>query len=116
VPAPPGNRQLNRLDLCYDTSGTNVADPGCSPGSKFFHPGSRVKKSPDSGSTTKNLSIFNTHKNCYGAKLLEISSGMFSWIPDPEVKKTLDPGSGSALSDTLPDSADRVPISCALQL
>jgi hypothetical protein len=32
------------------------------PGSEFFHPGSRVKK--DSGSASKNLSIFNT-ENCF---------------------------------------------------
>jgi hypothetical protein len=34
------------------------------PGYEFFHPGSRVKKIPDPGSASKNLSIFNS-KNCF---------------------------------------------------
>jgi hypothetical protein len=36
------------------------------PGSEFFYPRSRVKKSPDpvSGSASKNLNIFNP-KNCF---------------------------------------------------
>ncbi len=34
------------------------------PGSEFFHPGSQVKKIPDPGSASKNLSNFN-QKNCF---------------------------------------------------
>jgi hypothetical protein len=44
------------------------------PGSEFFHPGSRVKKFPDPGSASKNLSIFNQK---IVSKLSEASSGMF---------------------------------------
>jgi hypothetical protein len=39
----------------------SVADPGCLsriPDPIFFHPGSRIKKSPGSGSASKNSIIF----------------------------------------------------------
>ncbi len=52
------------------------------PGSDFFHPGSRIqgRQDPKSGSTSKNLSIFNP-KTDTGTKFSKIRSGKF--IPDP---------------------------------
>ncbi len=66
---------------------------------RFFHPGSRVKKAPDpgSGSTAKNLSIFNPNILYY---LCEIWSGMFitdpDFFPSPiQGPKVLVPGSAT---------------------
>ncbi len=63
---------------------SSVADPGWIPDLNFFHPGSGVKKIPDprSGSASKSSSIFNPDPDldCFP-------------IPDPGVKKALDPGS-----------------------
>ncbi len=64
-------------------------------------PGSRVKKIPDPGSGSKNLSIFNPKKLFLSSQkiILDVhtrsGSGFFP-IPDPRVKKTPDPGSVSA--------------------
>jgi hypothetical protein len=49
-----------------------ILDPGClswilDPGSKFFHPGSRVKKDPD---PNQRISVFLTEK--FVSKLSEI--------------------------------------------
>jgi len=65
------------------------------PGSKFFHPGTRVKNIPDpgSGSASKILSIFNP-KNCfYALGILNrvVHSGSGTRIPDPGVKKAANP-------------------------
>ncbi len=81
-----------------------IADLGCLSrisDPNFFHHGSGVKKIPGSGSASKKLRIL-THKIV--SKLSEILSRMF--IPDPDldflpisdpgVKKSPDPGSGSA--------------------
>jgi hypothetical protein len=75
------------------------------PGSKIFHPRSRVKKISDSGSGSalKNLSIFNP-KNCFKAQgkiIFDVHPGSGSGfvslpIPDQGVKKAPDPGSRSA--------------------
>jgi hypothetical protein len=52
------------------------------PGSKFFHPGSRVKKAPDPGfPTQQRILVFLTHK--FFTKLSEISPGYFIRILDP---------------------------------
>jgi hypothetical protein len=78
-------------------SGMFISDPN------FLHPGSRVKKIPYPGSASKNFSIL-TQKIV--SKLSEYDPGCSSRIrililypsriPDPGVKKTPDPGSGSA--------------------
>jgi len=68
------------------------------------NPGSRVKKTPypGSGSTSKNLSIFSIKtvsklpEKWSGIFIPDSGSGIFS-IPDPRVKKALDPGSATLL-------------------
>jgi hypothetical protein len=59
------------------------------PGSwiRIFHPGSRVKKIPDSGSTSKNISIFNQDRIFYPFR-----------IPNQRVKRAPDPGSGALIT------------------
>ncbi len=74
-----------------------------SPGSEFFHPGSRVKKIPD---PHQRIQVFLTLKTIY--RLPEKLFGMFildpdffpSRITDLGVKKASDPGSGSAVLQT----------------
>ncbi len=58
------------METNYTRVERSVADPGCLywiqyPGSEFFHPGSRIQgqKDPESGSASKNLSIYKP-KNC----------------------------------------------------
>ncbi len=54
-----------RADFQYSSSSQVLRIWDVYPVSKFFHPGSRVKKVPDLGSESlKNLSIFNP-KNCF---------------------------------------------------
>ncbi len=79
----------------------SVADPGClsqikdpnfsiqNPRSRILDLRSRVKKEPDpgTGSATKNVSIFNPNMIRDGFP----GFGIFS-IPDPGVKRALDPG------------------------
>jgi hypothetical protein len=72
-----------------------IPDPGSElfhPGSEFFHPGSRVKKIPDPGPASKNLSILNPKI----VSTVSVSDPDFLSIPDPGVKKTPNPGSESA--------------------
>jgi hypothetical protein len=78
-------------------SGMFIPDPDLT----FFHPGSRIRtlSIPDPGSASKNLSILYilTQKNGFYAvenMIRVVHRG--SRIPDPGVKKTPDPGSGSA--------------------
>jgi hypothetical protein len=52
------------------------------PGSKFFHPGSRVTKIPDPGSASKNLSVFNPKIFLSSRKY---DPGCSSRIPDPDL-------------------------------
>jgi hypothetical protein len=112
-------RQGRKLEKGSQT--ISVADPGCS--SKFFsripdpesripNPGSKVKTAPDPGSVsaTRNLNIFYPK---IVSKLSEICPGRLSriqillhpgsriWIPNPGVKKALDPGSGYATLQTI---------------
>jgi hypothetical protein len=77
-----------------------ILDPGSDffhPGSEFFHPGSASKK----------LSILTPKKWFLSSRKydpwvvhpeswIRILTFYPSWIPDPEVKKSPDPGSGSA--------------------
>jgi hypothetical protein len=89
-----------------------IPDPGSDflpariPDPIFFQPGSRIKKIPDPGSgyVSKYLGIFNP-KNCYyihGKMIWDVHPGaririfIPSRIPDPGVKTSPDPGSGSA--------------------
>ncbi len=62
---------------------------------------------PGSGSASKNLSIFHP-KNCFlalGKIIWDVHPGSrFFPIPDPGVKKALDPGSGSATLVRVPFS------------
>jgi hypothetical protein len=79
-------------------SGMFIPDP------HYFHPRSRVKKIPGSGSASKNLTqkivsnlsdmIQDLHSGC-GSRIL-IFIFYLSRIPDPGVKNAPDPGYGSA--------------------
>jgi hypothetical protein len=64
---------------------------------------SKVKKAPDPGSATQNLSIFNP-KNCkqdLGNTIRDVYPGsVFFSIPDPGVQKARDPGSRSGIRNT----------------
>jgi hypothetical protein len=67
------------------------------PGSEFFHSGSRIQGQNDSGSASKNLSIFNP-KNCYkalGIMILDVHPGSGSRIPGPDLHFLPIPDSGS---------------------
>jgi hypothetical protein len=76
----------------------SVADPGCLSRIRIFPSRIQGQKIPDlvSGSASKNLSIFNP-KNCFQA--LGNDPGCSSWIriPDPGVKKAVDPGSATLI-------------------
>jgi hypothetical protein len=78
------------------------------PGSKFFHPGSRVKKipHPGSGSASEDLSVVNPKSGFYalGNMIQDVHPGSdldFLPIPDAGVKKVPDPGTATLLCTTL---------------
>jgi hypothetical protein len=52
-------KKIIRQEQCCG-SGIFISDPG----SEFFHPGSRFKKNPGSGSAAKNVRIFKP-KDCF---------------------------------------------------
>jgi hypothetical protein len=64
------------------------------PGLDFFHPGSQGDKFPDADFKPKNLHLVFKYK-IRDDRIPDPVSGFFS-IPDPGVRKALDPGSGSA--------------------
>ncbi len=77
-----------------------VADPGCLsqiPDPKFFHPGSRIQGQEDSGSRAGSVPIkqfLSSRKYDPGCSCrIRILIFYLSRIPDPGVKKSLDPGS-----------------------
>ncbi len=78
----------------------SVSDPGCL--SRFFHPVFRIRifSIPDTGSTSKNLSILTQN---IPSKLSEIWSGLFIPDPDPDSVSIPDPGSRGSKRHRIPD-------------
>jgi hypothetical protein len=79
----------------------SIADPGrisriLDPNFSIPDPGSKKILDPGSGSTSKNLSIFNLKKLFLGSRKYDPDPDLDVLpIPDPGVKKTPDPGSAT---------------------
>ncbi len=115
ISLPPAHTAVS--SMCRRKTRRNTKNQCCGfemfipdPGSEFFHPGYRVKKIPDPGSGSKNLSTYFFYPKTVN-KLSEKLSGCSSRIrtnffsiadsglkkaPDPGFKKVPDIGSGTA--------------------